>query len=206
MPQPRQRHLTGDRDGRRVQELGHVLADERHPEHHAGLRVDDHPCGPGEVVGLQARAGHRREVHVDIPPWRTSLIAVAVYAPAWGAIGTATWCLAHALDPHAAFGQVFVAAVLSWIVGFVLVPVPGGIGVREAAFTATAGLATGIGATVAVAARVAFMLVDLIGAVLAPALLRRKKTTGVAGTQIVGTSDARRSGGGNGATPKRSPA
>jgi uncharacterized membrane protein YbhN (UPF0104 family) len=136
----------------------------------------------------------RREVHVDIPPWRTSLVGVALYTPAWGAIGTATWCIAHALDPNAAFGQVFVAAVLSWIVGFLLVPVPGGIGVREAAFTATAGLTAGIGATVAVAARIAFMLVDVIGALLAPAVLRRKRggpeTRCVAGTRRVGTSDA----------------
>jgi uncharacterized membrane protein YbhN (UPF0104 family) len=130
-----------------------------------------------------------REIHIDVPPWRTSLIGVALYAPAWGAIGTATWCIAHALDPHAAFGQVFVAAVLSWIVGFVLVPVPGGIGVREAAFTATAGLGAGVGATVAVAARVAFMIVDLVGAVLAPILLRRR-TMRAAGAQRVGTSDA----------------
>jgi glycosyltransferase 2 family protein len=147
-----------------------------------------HPRVLRALFGLIEKVTHR-EVHIDIPPWRTSLVGVALYTPAWVAIGSATYCIARALDPSVPFGQVFVAAVLSWIVGFILVPVPGGIGVREAAFAATAGLAPGIGATVALSARVAFMLVDVIGAVLAPVLLRRK-TTGVAGTHVVGTSDA----------------
>jgi uncharacterized membrane protein YbhN (UPF0104 family) len=114
----------------------------------------------------------KREVRLDVPEWRTSLGLVARYVPAWAFIGGATWCIARAFDPSAPFGQVFFAAVLSWIVGFVLVPVPGGIGVREAAFVATAGLPAGIGATVALAARLAFMLVDAGGAVAAPALTR----------------------------------
>jgi uncharacterized membrane protein YbhN (UPF0104 family) len=139
-----------------------------------------HPRVLGTVLALARRVTHR-ELHVEIPPWRTSLLGVVVYTPAWLAIGTATWCIARALDPQASFGQVFVAAVLSWVVGFVLVPVPGGIGVREAAFTATAGLAPGIAATVALAARITFMLVDVLGAVVAPVILRRRGTnvTGV---------------------------
>jgi uncharacterized membrane protein YbhN (UPF0104 family) len=150
-----------------------------------------HPRVLRALLGVASKVT-RREVHIDVPPWRTSLVGVALYMPAWVAIGTATWCIARALDPHAAFGQVFVAAVLSWVVGFVLVPVPGGIGVREAAFTATAGLTAGVGATVALAARVMFMLVDVLGAALAPVLLRRRKPreTGVDGPAIASTVDA----------------
>ncbi|MDQ1521579.1 MAG: glycosyltransferase 2 family protein [Actinomycetota bacterium] len=131
-----------------------------------------HPRVLGALLGVASKVT-RRELNIAVPPWRTSLLGVALYSPAWGAIGAGTWCIARALDPRASFGQVFVAAVLSWVVGFVLVPVPGGIGVREAAFTATAGLSPGIGATVAVAARVAFMLIDVAGAVLAPIVMRR---------------------------------
>jgi glycosyltransferase 2 family protein len=64
--------------------------------------------------------------------------------------------------------------VLSWIVGFVLVPVPGGVGVREAAFVAAAGsLDPGIAAATAVAARALFVLVDALGAALGALALRR---------------------------------
>jgi uncharacterized membrane protein YbhN (UPF0104 family) len=62
---------------------------------------------------------------------------------------------------------VFVAAVVSWVVGFVAVPVPGGVGVREAAFLALAGLPAGIGATVALVARLMFMGIDALGAAAA---------------------------------------
>ena len=64
--------------------------------------------------------------------------------------------------------------MLSWIVGFVLVPVPGGVGVREAAFVAAAGsLDPGIAAATAVAARALFVVVDALGAALGTLALRR---------------------------------
>ncbi len=93
--------------------------------------------------------------------------------PAWLAIGGATWAVARSLDPSAGLIEVGTAATLSWLVGFVLVPVPGGVGVREAAFVAAAGsLDPGIAAAVAVAARVIFVAVDAIGAVIGSATLR----------------------------------
>ena len=67
--------------------------------------------------------------------------------------------------PAAGLVEVGAAAVLSWVVGFVLVPVPGGVGVREAAFVAAAGsLDPGIAAATAVAARALFVAVDALGA------------------------------------------
>jgi uncharacterized membrane protein YbhN (UPF0104 family) len=114
----------------------------------------------------------KRDIAFDVPSWRTSLLLVLGYVPAWLLIGTATWCVARAFDHNAPFGQVFVAACASWVVGFVLVPVPGGVGVREAAFVATAGLSPAIGATVALVARLMFMAVDALGAVLAPVATR----------------------------------
>jgi glycosyltransferase 2 family protein len=119
----------------------------------------------------------KRDFEVDIPSWRTSLLLVARYVPAWALIGGATWCVARAFDDHAPFGRVFVAAVVSWVVGFLLVPVPGGVGVREAVFVAVAGLSVGVGATVALIARLIFMAVDTGGAVLAPMVTRTRRSS-----------------------------
>jgi uncharacterized membrane protein YbhN (UPF0104 family) len=57
----------------------------------------------------------------------------------------------------------------------VLVPVPGGVGVREAAFVALVGggVPSGVRATIAVVARLVFMLVDALGAVIGGAVVRR---------------------------------
>ena len=129
----------------------------------------------------------RRHVDLELPSWRQSVTLVSLYVPAWLAIGAATWVVARALDPDADLWQVGAAAVLSWIVGFVLVPVPGGVGVREAAFVAAAGsLDPGIAAATAVAARAAFVIVDAVGAgarvrwrsaAVARTLSRRGRTT-----------------------------
>ncbi|MGK2946959.1 MAG: lysylphosphatidylglycerol synthase transmembrane domain-containing protein [Acidimicrobiales bacterium] len=133
-----------------------------------------HPAVLRLAVGLVERLV-KRPVGLVIPAWRTSVGLVARYVPAWLTIGLATWAFARALDPSAPVGEVLVAAVLSWVVGFVLVPVPGGIGVREATFVAAAGsLDPGIAATVAVAARLAFVLVDAGGAALGSLALRRR--------------------------------
>ncbi len=116
----------------------------------------------------------RHPVDFVIPAWGTSVSLVFRYVPAWTAIGGATWAVARALDPHAPLLPVAAAAVLSWVIGFVLVPVPGGLGVREAVFVAAAGsLDPGVAAAVALAARLVFVLVDAVGAVIGALALRR---------------------------------
>ena len=138
-----------------------------------------HPAVLRRGLSLAERATHR-SIDVVIPSWRDIVTLVARYLPAWLAIGTATWSVARALDPHADLANVGAAAVLSWVVGFVLVPVPGGVGVREAAFIAAAGsLDPGIAAATAVLARAVFVTVDVVGALLGAAALRaaRRRTT-----------------------------
>ena len=125
-------------------------------------------------LGISAleRVTHR-SLDLPIPSWRDSVTLVGLYVPAWLAIGGATWAVSRALDPHAGLIVVGTAAVLSWVVGFVLVPVPGGVGVREAAFVAAAGsLDPGIAAATALAARVLFVAVDGLGAVAGSLALR----------------------------------
>ena len=131
-----------------------------------------HPKVLGFVVdGIERLT--RRRIQLEVPTWRASVALVARYLPAWTAIGAATWAVSRALDPNAEPLHVGVAAVLSWLIGFVLVPVPGGVGVREAAFVAAAGsLDPGIAAAVAVGARAIFVAVDAVGAVLGALALR----------------------------------
>ena len=131
-----------------------------------------HPRSLGAAIAVVERVS-KRDVHLDIPSWRSSVALVVRYVPAWLAIGGATWAVARSLDPSAGVIEVGTAATLSWLVGFVLVPVPGGVGVREAAFVAAAGsLDPGIAAAVAVAARIIFVAVDALGAAIGSSLLR----------------------------------
>jgi uncharacterized membrane protein YbhN (UPF0104 family) len=137
----------------------------------AGLVVL-HPTVLRGLIGLVERVA-KRKVDLVLPSWGSSVALVARYVPAWLAIGGATWAVARSLDPSAGIVEVGTAATLSWLVGFVLVPVPGGVGVREAAFVAAAGsLDPGIAAAVAVATRLIFIAVDAAGALIGSATLR----------------------------------
>ena len=116
-----------------------------------------------------------RGADVVVPPWRATLGLVAAYVPAWLLVWGATWCTARALVPDPPLLRIGIAATLSWVAGFVAVPVPAGAGVREAVFVASSGLPAGIGATVAVGSRLAFLLVDVGGAALTAPWHRRPR-------------------------------
>ena len=133
-----------------------------------------HPRAVGWAKRVAERV-LRRTIEVTIPSWRDAVALVIRHVPAWFLIGSATWMVARAFDPTARWTELMVPSVLSWVVGFVVVPAPGGIGVREAAFVAAAtSLDHPIAATVAVVSRLAFMLVDVTGAV-AVSMLRRRR-------------------------------
>lgn len=137
-----------------------------------------HPQVLGRLRRLAERA-LRRPIEATIPSWPQSLLLVGCYIPAWLLIGTATWAVARGLGQDVGWFDVAPAAVLSWIVGFVLVPVPGGVGVREAVFVAAAGsLDSGVGAAVALLARVLFVVVDAGGALVAAAWLGHQRVVG----------------------------
>jgi hypothetical protein len=119
----------------------------------------------------------RRELRVPVPSWGISVGLLVWHVPAWLAIGAATWLVAAAMDGSVPdVRNLIFATVLSWVVGFLVVPAPGGIGVREAVFVAAATSlnSSGVAAAVAVVARVIFILVDLIGAGVATAVARRQ--------------------------------
>lgn len=92
---------------------------------------------------------------------------VGLSLPAWPLIGLGTWILTRSLWPEAPFTAVLFATSVSWLGGFLAVPVPGGLGVREGLFVAAlAGAPLGAAAASAVLARLVFMLVDGAGAAL----------------------------------------
>jgi len=130
------------------------------------------------LLGLARRLLVRltgRGADVAVPPWRDSVGLVAAYVPAWLLIWAATWCTARALVPDPPLLRIGIAATLSWVAGFAAVPVPAGAGVREAVFVASCGLPAGVGATVAVGSRLAFLLVDVAGAALTAPWHRRSR-------------------------------
>jgi glycosyltransferase 2 family protein len=115
-----------------------------------------------------------RGADVVVPPWRATVGLVATYVPAWLLIGAATWCTARALVPDPPVLRIGIATTLSWTAGFVAVPVPAGAGVREAVFLAASGLPAGLGATVAIGGRLAFLVVDVAGAAVTGPWHRRQ--------------------------------
>ncbi|HEY6698135.1 MAG TPA: lysylphosphatidylglycerol synthase domain-containing protein [Acidimicrobiales bacterium] len=124
-----------------------------------------HPAVLGRVrkvvVRLTGRGGD-----VPLPEWWATAGVVLRYVPAWLFIWAATWLVARALVPDPPLLRIGIATTLSWVAGFAAVPVPAGAGIREAVFVASSGMAGGVAATVAVASRLAFVLVDVGGLVL----------------------------------------
>jgi uncharacterized membrane protein YbhN (UPF0104 family) len=129
-----------------------------------------HPAVHSRLLSLAERL-LRRPIAVELPTWSTCLKLALSYIPTWIGIAVATTIVAHALVPHPPLARVALATIVAWIVGFVS-PSPSGIGVREAVFVATAGLAAGPAAAIAVLARVMFVLVDLSGAAVGSWFLR----------------------------------
>jgi len=120
-----------------------------------------------------------RDIDLTFPTPRASALLVASYLPSWLLVGSATWAMTKALVPDADVAPVVAAATLSWLAGFVAVPVPGGVGVREAVFVAAVpDLSAGVATTVALAVRLVFVLVDAGGWALGTAWLAHELRRG----------------------------
>ena len=128
----------------------------------------------GWLVGMVGRLTGRT-IEVEIPPWRDSLMLVVRYVPTWLFIGVGTWAVARSLTPDASFARIMFASVLSWVAGFLAVPVPAGGGVREAVLVASSGLDGGLAAATAIVARVLFIAVDVVGAAISAPIAGRKR-------------------------------
>jgi hypothetical protein len=124
-----------------------------------------HPAVLGRARSVMVRLTGRGG-SVPLPEWRATVAVIVRYVPAWLFIWAATWLVARALVPDPPVLRIGIATTLSWVAGFAAVPVPAGAGIREAVFVASAGMAGGVAATVAVASRLVFVLVDAAGLVL----------------------------------------
>ena len=98
-------------------------------------------------------------------PRRLARLAV-VHVPAWILMSLSTSVTAAAFGARIGLFDMLFVASASWLAGFVVVGVPGGIGVREAVFTSLAGGIVGVPVAVSLAlvSRVVFIAVDLLGA------------------------------------------
>ncbi len=135
-----------------------------------------HPAVVGRVLALAERLAHRR-FDVVVPRWRHAVGLVLGYLPAWLAVAVAHWCCVRALGTSAPFADVAFASSVAWCAGFLAIPAPGGIGVRESIFVLTSGLATHDAAAAALVARVGFVAADGAGAALSVLWTSRRPTT-----------------------------
>ena len=108
-----------------------------------------------------------------VPKWHDSLILVARYIPTWLFIGTATYAVTRSITPDVSYPRMMFATILSWVVGFLAVPVPSGAGIRETVLYASAGVEKPIAITTAVGARIIFVIVDVAGAAICAPFVKR---------------------------------
>ena len=122
---------------------------------------------PRVLAVVRSRVSISRLDDLQVLSWRAVWELVLAYVPTWLAVGLSTSAIAVAVSDDVNVAHVAVAAIVSWLVGFLIFPVPGGIGVRESVFIALAGLADVEGLAVALIARFAFVAVDVGGFALA---------------------------------------
>ena len=125
-----------------------------------------HPAVLGRIFSQVSKRWPER-FPVVAPSFSSGLGLVAANLPSWLAMGLATSCVAQALGLEVPLGEIMLATALSWVLGFLVIPAPGGMGVREAVFTLTVGSLSGGGAAaVAILARLIFMMSDAVGAAI----------------------------------------
>jgi uncharacterized membrane protein YbhN (UPF0104 family) len=109
---------------------------------------------------------------------RRLLVLTLTHLPAWILMSLSTSVTASAFGADIGIAHMLFITSVSWLAGFVVVGVPGGIGVRESVFTALAGtaLTPGVAVSLALASRVVFIAVDLVGALVANIIARTEQS------------------------------
>jgi uncharacterized membrane protein YbhN (UPF0104 family) len=116
-----------------------------------------------------------RELRLPEGAWFAGI--VARYLPMWALFAVMTIGSAHALgaslDAELVLTLIY-AACLSWMAGFVIVGLPGGLGVREAVLISllTGPLGAGVAVSTALISRIVSIGVDLAGAAIAVPIAR----------------------------------
>ena len=110
-------------------------------------------------------------------PKRLARLTV-LHIPAWILMSLSTSVTATAFGAKISIADMLFITTTSWLAGFVVVGVPGGIGVREAVFTSLAGgiIGTPMAVSLALMSRVVFIAVDLTGALVSGVISRMNKS------------------------------
>ena len=107
------------------------------------------------------------------------LALTIVQVPAWIMISLSTTITAHAFGAEVGVLHMFFVSSLSWLIGFLVIGAPGGLGVRESIFTGllSASIGTSTALSLAVASRMIFVSVDFLGALIFNVIARKSKPT-----------------------------
>jgi len=124
-----------------------------------------HPAVLPRAVGFALRLMGRRPValHYQV---RAVVPLAGCYLAFWGATGLGVWLLGRGLGLNAPLVPVIAVFCLSWAAGFLSFIFPGGLGVRETAFTTLLGVWVGQGAALSLAlvSRGWMLALELLGA------------------------------------------
>jgi uncharacterized membrane protein YbhN (UPF0104 family) len=107
------------------------------------------------------------------------LALTIVQVPAWIMISLSTTITAYAFGAEVGVLHMFFVSSLSWLIGFLVIGAPGGLGVRESIFTGllSASVGTSTALSLAVASRMIFVSVDFLGALIFNLIARKLKPT-----------------------------
>lgn len=119
------------------------------------------------ILGARFDRLRRFDEAAEIPSPRSTVISVAAYGLAWVAIAASSVLVARAVTDDVDAVSVVAATLAAWAAGFAVVPVPGGLGVRESVFIALADLPEGQAVTIAIVARAILIVVDVAGGAIA---------------------------------------
>ncbi len=118
-----------------------------------------HPAVFSRILLLVDKLSKGR-ISLQAPSWGRMLGLIAVSAPAWLLVGASAALVTKGLGFEQEPARIAFAAVSAWIVGFLIIPVPAGAGVRELMFLLVSGLAGGPAVAVAAVSRLTYILVD----------------------------------------------
>lgn len=130
-----------------------------------------HPRVFGIALRVLERATGRSIDRTPLPP-SVALRAVALHGVGWVLGGVSLFLVLRALGAPAPVSLSIPAAPLAWAVGFLFVPAPGGLGVREGALVALLGTSVSAEAALGAAliSRAMFIVKDVGGVALSFAI------------------------------------
>ena len=132
------------------------------------------------LLNLGLRLVKRDEIKIDLS-FGTVLLLFAIYVATWIAYGGAFWMmlLGWGIEPLGSFWTVTAVFAASYLVGFLALFAPGGLGVREGSLTVLLRdlLPAGLAAPVALLSRLWMTLAEILGAIPLLWLRRPSDTT-----------------------------